>query len=346
MIGVLDLFDSVPKRILLFGVGGGGDVVSAAMLGLWFRRYGFKTFIGAVAWERFVIDPLPGPLPFNTFYNIKKVSDNVIAVTKDTYAIRGSKKIKPQVAYVSEVINEHVYVIDLWGGVNDYRDGVNKLIEYLDIDAIIIVDVGGDILATGHEDNLWSPLADSMGLACFNSFNNCVLAVHGLGADGELDPSYLLSRISLIAREGGLLGAKGITLYEARVLEQILSKAISEASKIPLLAYKGFYGEYPVRKGTRKVYVTPLQTITFFLDVHVVYKNSPIALIVDNTNSLEEANSKLNSLGIYTEYNLEKDLLRHPDKPLDPQNILYIREKYRSLLRSKISKNSSSNLYK
>jgi len=340
MICLLDLFKSMPKRILLFGVGGGGDVVSAAMLGLWLRRYGFKTFIGAVAWERFVIDPLPGPLPFNTFYNIKRISDNVIAVTKDTFVIRGSRKIKPQVAYVSEVINEYVYVIDLWSGVNGYRTGISKLIDYLGIDAIIIVDVGGDILATGNEDNLWSPLADSMGLACFNSFNNSVLAVHGLGADGELDPDYLLSRISLIAREGGLLGAKGLTLYEARLLEKILSKAISEASKIPLLAYKGFYGEYPVRKGTRQVYVTPLQTITFFLDIHIVYKHSPMASIIDNTDSLEEANSKLNSLGIYTEYNLEKDLLRHSDKPLDPQNIIHVREKYRNLLRNKISKNS------
>ena len=338
MIGIFDLFGSLPKRILLFGVGGGGDVVSAAVLGLWLRRYGFITFIGAIAWERFVIDPLPGPLPFDTFYNVKRISDNVIAVTKDTFVIRGSRKIKPQAAYVSEVINEHVYVVDLWDGVIGYRSGVKKLIEYLGIDAIIIVDVGGDILATGNEDNLWSPLADSMGLACFNSFNNSVLAVHGLGADGELNPDYLLLRISLIAREGGLLGAKGLTSYEAHLLEKILSKAISEASKIPLLAYKGFYGEYPVRKGTRQVYVTPLQTITFFLDIHVVYKHSPMAPIVDNTNSLEEANSKLNSHGIYTEYNLEKDLLRHSDKSLDPQNIIHVREKYRNLLRNKISK--------
>jgi len=310
LIGIQDLFGSIPNKVLVVGIGGGGDVVSAATLALWLRRYGLETFIGSIAWERFVIDPVPGPIPFNSFYNAEKLSEHILVANRDTYVVRGSKEFKPQVSLVSEAINEPVYVFDLWKGVNGYREGVRELIEYLGIDAVIALDVGGDVLAKGNEDNLWSPLADSMGLACFNSFKDTVLAVHGIGSDGELDPDYLLSRIALIAREGGLLGAKGLTSYEADLLEKILSKANSEASRIPLLAYRGYYGEHVMRLGTRKIHVTPLQAITFYLDIRLAYKYSPLAQQVDNTASLDKANNRLNKIRVYTEYDLEKDLYK------------------------------------
>lgn len=338
LFGVCDLFKYMVNRVLVFGIGGGGDVVTAAALALWLKRYGVEAFIGSIAWERFVIDPLPGPIPFNSFHNVDRVSEHVLVSKENTYVVRGSRKFRPQVAWVAEAIKKPIYVLDLWDGVYGYKEGIKELIEYLGIDAIIALDVGGDVLAKGDEENLWSPLADSMGLACFNSFNNTVLTVHGLGSDGELSPDYLLSRIALIAKENGLLGAKGLTSYEADLIERILLKATSEASKIPLLAYRGFYGEYTMRNGTRKVWVSPLHTITFFLDIHIAYKLSPIAKIVDNTKTLNEANIKLNTQGIYTEYNLEKDLLKYKNISSNPQAIIRIRRKYRDLLKKRYGK--------
>ncbi len=243
MTGLIDLFGKLPNRVLVVGIGGGGDVVSAAAYALWLRRYGVETYIGSIAWERFVIDPIPGPIPFECFHNVERLSDHVVVVYGDSFVIRGSRRFRPQVALVAEATGEPIYVFDLWSGVNGYRDGVREVINALGIDAIIAIDVGGDVLAKGGEDSLWSPLADSMGLACFNSFKDTVLAVHGIGGDGELDPGYLLSRISLIAGDGGLLGAKGLTSYEADLLDKILSRAHSEASRVPLLAYRGYYGE-------------------------------------------------------------------------------------------------------
>ncbi|WFO75474.1 DUF1152 domain-containing protein [Desulfurococcaceae archaeon MEX13E-LK6-19] len=330
---IIDLFGYEPRSVMVFGIGGGGDVVTAATLALWIRRStGRDAYIGSIAWERFVVDPEPGPIPLDCFHGIKVVGEHSIVVNGDSIVERNGNKFKPQVARVSSVVGEPVYVVDLWKGVSGFKKGLEELSDALGLEAFIAVDVGGDVLAVGNEDNLWSPLADSMGLAAFAGFKNSLLAVHGLGCDGELDPDYLLTRIAAIASKGGFITAKALTKYEAWILEKILEKSISEASKLPLLAYKGFYGDYPIRNGSRIVKVTPVQAITFFLKTNIVYELSPLAKLVDNTTSLDEANDKLNKKCIYTEYNLEKSLLIYKGVEIKGELLNEIRRKEREKL--------------
>ncbi len=319
-----DLFGFNPKSILVFGIGGGGDVVSATMIAFGLRRVGVETYIGSIAWERFVVDPEPGPIPFNCFREARFIGDYIVVVDRDSYVVRSSV-FTPQVSRVSKVVGREVYVVDLWRGVNGLWRGLSELTDLLGVEAYMAVDVGGDVLATGLEDDLWSPLADSMCLAAFSKLDHSILVVHGIGCDGELDPDYLLSRIAYIARSGGYLTARGLTRYEAVLLEKLLEEAVSEASRIPLIAYRGYYGELLLRSGSRKTLVTPLQTIMFYLDTRVVYKLSPLAKLVDNTHSLEEANNKLNNKGVYTEYDLEKDLVDYRGREVDAETLQRIR---------------------
>ncbi len=333
LIGLEDIFGFKPRTILVFGIGGGGDVVSAATLARWFRYHGIEAYTGSIVWERFTFDPYPGPIPFKILCNAELLYSNVAIVRGDTYAVRNGKRIELQVAKTSHVSGDPVYAVDIWGGYRGYLDGVRKLVDNLGVEAVIAIDVGGDVLATGREDNLWSPLADSLGLAVFSSIDNSVLAVHGVGGDGELEPDYVLKRLSMIASEGGLRGAKGLTRREASLLEKILNVVGSEASRVPLLAYKGVYGEVSMRHGTRKVYITPLQTITFFLDISIAYRLSPLAKAVQGTGSFEEANEALHRLCVYTEYDLEKDLYTSGRNELGTLEIINIRDRGRFRIR-------------
>jgi hypothetical protein len=70
------------------------------------------------------------------------------------------------------------------------------------VDCIIGVDVGGDSLASGSEEELWSPLADWVELAAVARLSG-VLAAHSPGSDGELSQSYVISRIDKVAARGG-----------------------------------------------------------------------------------------------------------------------------------------------
>ena len=322
---IVDLVKEGSGNIMVFGIGGGGDIVSAAVLASALERYGFKSFIGSIVWERFLVDPVPGPVGLKELVGIDIIGDYSGVIMDKVHVLRGGRRITPQVYLVSKATGKPVYIVDIKYGVKGYVKGLQELMDYLGIDFFIAIDVGGDVLAEGWEEELWSPLADSLGLAAFNYFKNSMLAVHGIGGDGELPPNRILERIALLCKLGGCLGARGLTHRDAVFLEKILSIAHSEASLIPLLAFRGYYGYYPIRAGTREVLVTPVQSITFFLDLHKAYDISPLARIVDKTSSIEEARDKLNKACIYTELDLEYDLQPYIDKIDKPGIIIKTR---------------------
>ena len=307
---MINIFDKKDK-ILVVGIGGGGDVVSAAMIAYALRRAGFKTGIAAVAWERFVYDPIPGPIKLEELVKPVEKHNYYAIINSETRAKRGDRYIEFQAVNVSKALKENIVILDLWSGVKGLVKGLKEVIQNEGYTRVVGVDVGGDVLAEGSEENLWSPLADSMCLAALKHFPNSLLVVHSPGSDGELEQEYVLKRISMTAARKGYVGAYGMTQEDAEVLEKILEYAKSEASMMGLLAFKGFYGYKAIRLGTRKVLVNPIHTISFIMKADIVYYLSRPAQLVNNTQSLEEANRELNKHGIYTEYNLEKDLIGH-----------------------------------
>lgn len=316
-------------KVLVIGIGGGGDIVSAAVIAYMLRKLGVKTYIGSIVWERFVYDPVPGPIHLDEIRKIKLVDKYAGIINQESYAVRHGRKIVFQAVNVSKALNEEVFVFDLWSGVQGYVEGVSRVVEKYGIDKIVGVDVGGDVLAEGYEDNLWSPLADSMGLAMLNHFKNSYLIVHSPGSDGELSQEYVLQRLSMIASMKGYYGAMGLEQSDIIVLEKILKYAKSEASRAALIAFQGFQGDMPIRKNTRSIKINLINTLMFMTDPRITYGLSKPAQLVNNTYSLEEANNKLNNAGIYTEYNLEKDIQTLNVDPLElsGEEILNIRRK-------------------
>lgn len=291
---------------LFVALGGGGDVASATMLALAARRLGIKSYVASIIWERLPIDPTPGPVRFNEVVNATRIGERALMVTKDSRALRGDRAIAFQAANVSKVLGEPVGVVDVASGCVGVKEGLKELSAYFGCDVILGVDVGGDVLASGFEEELWSPLADFIGLAALKDLQG-VLAVHSPGSDGELDPGYVLRRIALVTERGGYLGARGVTPEDIENLERLLEHVESEASRATLLAARGAYGKVEIRRGSRTVYVTPLSMITFFLKSSVVAELNPLITELSCTRSIEEARKKLNERRVYTELDLEED---------------------------------------
>lgn len=291
---------------LFAALGGGGDVASAAMLALAARRLGIKSYIASIIWERLPIDPIPGPVKLNEVVGAMKIGERALMVTKDSRALRGGRVIAFQAANVSKVLGEPIGIVDVASGCVGVKKGLEELSAYFGCDVIVGVDVGGDVLASGFEEELWSPLADFIGLAALKELKG-VLAVHSPGSDGELSPDYVLRRIALVAERRGYLGARGVTLEDVENLERILEHVESEASRATLLAARGVYGDVEIRRGSRKVHVTPLSMITFFLKSSVVAELNPLISELSSTTSIEDARVKLNEKKVYTELDLEED---------------------------------------
>lgn len=323
------------RNILIVGVGGGGDTLGALIVYYRLRALGVEAMLGNVVWERFILDPFPGPVPVEHLVNAKILGGSVALVNRESYVDRHGYRFKPQIVRAAELLGSETVFLDVSKGEKGLLEAFNILEERLGVEAIIGVDVGGDILASGCEDELWSPLADSLSLgALYKTRIPALVAVLAPGADGELSQQSVLGKISKIAERGGLIGVYGMSRREYKMLEGSLHVFVSEASKIPFEAFRGFTGEKRIRLGSRSVEVNIVSTTFYVLDVNMLYEVSEMAKLISGTESVNEARIRLNERCIYTELDLEEDLfkLRGAGVEVTGRSILDVRSEGRRRL--------------
>ncbi len=295
------------KKVLVFGAGGGGDVLGAYILYTKLRSLGADPVIGSVVWERYVIDPVPGPIPLEATEGVIKSWGGAALVDGSLVAYREGRRVKPQLSRLLEATGLEGLYIDLSKGAEGVYRGVKNAMEDLGIEVVIGLDTGGDIIARGCEDGLRSPLADAISLNVLARLNG-LLAILGPGADGELEDLQVLEYIAKIASNNGLIGIYGLNKIEFNTALGVADAVVSEASKIPLKGFQGFYGVARIRGGTRKVRVSPVSATIYILDPAKASDHTPLPQLVGGTRSIEEARRRLNSRCIYTELDLEEDL--------------------------------------
>ncbi len=296
--------------VLVLGIGGGGDVVGAYALESALRRFGVHAYIGAGVWERFVVDPVPGPLPLDLLEPVNRKGTSVGIVYGDTVASRGGRTFRPQIANVLSVRGGWGLAYDMNAPPRVIGREVYELCVELGVDRVIGVDVGGDVLADGCEATLHSPLADAISAAALYESARAGLKVEiGVmcpACDGELDRETVLSRLSSIASMGLYRGAIGLSNDDAPALERALSVAVSEASQLPYRALRGERGPLAIRGGTRTTHVDIISTLTFLVDVEGVYRVSRIVREVHGSSGLLDAVERLHGIGVATEYDYER----------------------------------------
>ncbi|MFN4046703.1 MAG: DUF1152 domain-containing protein, partial [Acidilobaceae archaeon] len=190
---------------MVVAIGGGGDAAIAGVVARKLFRLGISSWIASIAWERYVIDPRPGPILLVEIQDASWRGRSTVRINASSYALRDGRKVIFQEVNLARALNEEEYVVPLEHGVKGYVEALKEIRELTGAEAVIGVDVGGDVLAVGHEDELWSPLADYAGLAALSQVDSSYVLVASPGSDGELSQDYLLKRIDEIALRGGLL---------------------------------------------------------------------------------------------------------------------------------------------
>src|SRR3989338_3394238 len=315
---VLSLEDLIRSstRALVIGVGGGGDVVGALATARFLEFCGLEFFLGGLSWERSVFDPLPGPRFLNEVRDVRPLHPYVWLANAQSRTFTGVPFAEARMAGIS---GREVLLVDINGGVKGVVEGLEVALRELQADLLVGVDVGGDSLAEGGEPGLRSPLADSIMLAAYAEFERrgrrTLWGMFGYGSDGELTVDEIESALSRVAKGGGLLGAWALTPMLVAELEQVIREVPTEASAVPVECARGAWGEKRIRQDRRRVKLTPLTTLTFFLSPTVVYHTlSTPARAVNGTSSLEEANEALHAIGIKTELDLEREKYRAQKK--------------------------------
>lgn len=296
------------SRVLVLGIGGGGDIFATIPTRNFLKKMGIEVYVGCVAWERFILDPKPGPRPLEELVNIEKLSETVCIGGPDTVT---EDSVKLQASHLSERLGEKIVLVDITKGVKKTAEGLDEALSRLGASLVIGIDGGGDVLARGTEKNLRSPLCDSVMLASlYRMRHRNFIGVYASGCDGELSLEEILTYISEITSIGGYLGAYGMTREDAEMLETLVNGMVSEVNNIALLSFKGFKGSIGIREGLFKAEASIISTLTFYLDTEKTYSLSPIAKAVSNSESILEANRELNKIGIQTELDLEIEAYR------------------------------------
>ncbi len=321
------------RCMLVVGAGGGGDVVSAYLLAKALEQVGYRTVVASLVWERFVRDPEPGPIPIRELKGMVELGDWSGVSLGPCYAIRRGVIVEPAACRLSRLSSEPVGLLDAYGGELAVRLGLLELASLNGCDAVLAVDVGGDILAVGCEPGLWSPLADSITLAATALTGlEAYVVVYAPGADGELAQDEVVDRAGSLYRS--FVTVLGLPARLLRSYAWLVKGVGTEAGSVPLTFIEKGPGVRMIRGGSRWVYVNPFTTAAIVLEARGVYGASPLAKAVTGSTSILEASQRLNELRVFTELNLEEGiaLLRGLGLDPTPQLLTRIREEGRRLL--------------
>jgi hypothetical protein len=299
-VKVIELLKDSSKALLI-GMGGGGDAVSTLYVKEFFSHFDVECILGGVVWERFRRDPKPGPRSIEEIRGAEKINDCLAWLD-------GDERIENTVPITSKIseLASRVVGVDITKGVKKLRESLYQFVRNEEIDIIVGVDAGGDVLAKGDEVNLVSPLADAIMLAAIKDLHSLV-AVVGFGSDGELSRSDIEARLSEL--NSAVIGVSIIGSDVAEQLKDFVYSVETEASRIPLAASLGYHGSYNFW-GEFEIHVGFLNSLIFYIDAKHLYDSSPLAKAVSDAESIEEASRKLNEMGIKTEYDLEVELAK------------------------------------
>jgi len=296
------------KKALLIGIGGGGDIVGTLPTAGLLELFGIEYVLAGLPWERSVIDPIPGPRKFNEIVNSEKINEGVWTCNKDTKTSTGVLFAE---SGISKFFEEETLLIDATVGAEKISGYIVDAADKLGIDLIIGIDVGGDAIATGTEKGIMSPLADStMIAALYNVRNeiNTFLGMFGFGSDGELTLSEIEASLSLLAKNGGILGSWGITQKTIELMNRVIETVPTEASRSPVKYAEGKFKTTTIRSGTVKVELNYSSTSTIYIDVAALYeKVSSLSRAVSESGDLMESKKILNEMGIRTEFDIEEE---------------------------------------
>jgi hypothetical protein len=284
-------------------------VVGALAVAREIEAAGGAAELGGVAWERHAIDPHhPGPRPLGHLSGIERLGDADAALCGPGAATPEGARLAE--AGVAGHLGRPTVLVDVNGGPHRIAGAIAAAAERLECDLVVLLDVGGDVLAEGSEPGLASPLCDAVMLAAARHLpagTAVVGCAFGAGCDGELTQLEVLARVSHLARAGAWIATTSPSAAIAAELIEVAGTVPTEASLMAARCALGELGPAPIRGGRRTVELGPIGALAFHFDpLRAIGGPAPLADMVAGAGSLEEAHEILTAAGVTTELEWER----------------------------------------
>lgn len=268
-------------RTLIVAAGGGGDAITGAALS---RPLSIAdpVVVMSYSWDRLMVDPQPGPRTAAEFAGLHELAPGVLEVLKGTTPIAPAGSSLPRLAAELSV---RLLLLDPSGGAAGMAQQIAAAAAFFQLDAIALVDVGGDAITNGTDPGLRSPLADQLAIAaCVRTGMPARLIIAGAGLDGELPDTVVNERMAQI----GASPLPALDSGDIRAVRHVFGWHPSEASGLLAAAANGIRGLVEVRDAGDHVELTNATTMISAVEVKQAAEITPAAALTD-TQSLKEA---------------------------------------------------------
>ncbi|MEV0259435.1 DUF1152 domain-containing protein [Streptomyces sp. NPDC050732] len=313
---------------LIVAAGGGGDAVAASMVdAALYGDSGSPAVILTYAWDRLLVDPVPGPRGPDDFKGLAPLTRSVWAVPPTARPIAPAGSTLPRLA--SEL--PHTFaLIDPRHGAEGVAHQITSLVHHLNPESIDLLDVGGDILAKGDEPTLRSPLADALTLSACSQLGACVrLLIAGPGLDGEIPAEDLADR----------MGPPALTLTSKHIepISSVLEWHPSEATGMLAAAARGVRGLCEVRDAGLPVPLTDQSATLHEASLDQALHRNELARALLTTKTLTEAEQHSREICGCSEIDYERNKASRratqPAHKLDPGRTLHRLDEFEAAAR-------------
>jgi hypothetical protein len=286
------------SKTLLVAAGGGGDVIGAAMVADALGLSPEDTCIATIAWDRLLVDPVPGPRSVADFDGLVNRGETY-EIVSTTRARHPSRTLLPR---LRKDLGYPLFLLDPCAGVIGLERQLRQLrVTLSGTQSVKLIDVGGDVLANGTEQGLRSPLCDALTLAACAAMDPATkVLIAGPGLDAEL------SRPELRARFRDSKARVELTLTEVeKSVSHVLEWHPTEASAMLAAGAMGIRGVVEIRDAGTQVELTP-ESREVWITTAADALASSVAQVVTGTTTLADAESSLQQRLGWTELDHER----------------------------------------
>jgi hypothetical protein len=285
------------RSVLIAGAGGGFDVYAGLPLAIALWHNGMQVHLANLSFSQLEL------LDRDTW-----AADNVVAVTPNTTS---PDEYFPERALTRWLAGQQlpstVYAFPKLG-VQPLRAAYQHLVERLNIDAVVLVDGGTDILLRGDEASLGTPVEDITSLAAAAGLDVAVKLVtclgFGIDAYHGVNHTQVLENIAALDRDGGYLGALSISgaSREAVLYRDAVAHAQAATPVRPSIvngqiaaATRGAFGDVQFTRRTSgsALFVNPLMAIYFTVDLDKLAARCLYLDRIENTHGIRQVAGRI-----------------------------------------------------
>jgi hypothetical protein len=302
---------------LWLAAGGCGDAVTAAVLA---RRVapGRRPVVLSWAWDRFVVDPVPGPRSPEQLAGLRQDGPRTWRVPATSAAVPPATSTLPRLA---SVLPADLYLIDPRGGAVGLAQQIGELVALRQLDSVVAVDVGGDVLARGDEPGLRSPLGDALAVAALGLVEHPAdVLVGGPGLDGELPAGDVRAALAGLGAADPELR---LSAADYAGVVEVFAWHPSEVTGLVYAAARGERGPVRVRDGSYHVALGEDDAGVWRVPAAGVVARNRLARALSSAASLDAAEEILDRLGHPSEIaRARRRAARSVPRPAEPRAVV------------------------